>query len=184
MRLRDYIINEYFEWLYDTVCDQRFAPQISYRKLLMRLHCIPFRYSIPMDQNRAEDGIGLRYRFALDSGYEDSPEAVLNALDGPCSVLEMMVALANRCEEDIMDDPKIGHRTGQWFWGMIASLGIGSMRDDKFDRDLVDSVVSRFLDHEYEPNGKGGLFTIRQCDRDLRKVEIWHQLCWYLNTID
>ena len=33
-----------------------------------------------------------------------------------CSVLEMMIALAIRCEEHIMDDPDVGNRTGQWFW--------------------------------------------------------------------
>lgn len=43
----------------------------------------------------------------------------------PCSVLEMIIALAIRLEEHIMDDPDIGNRTGQWFWDMIVSLGLG-----------------------------------------------------------
>lgn len=181
--MRDEIINSYFDWMYDTVCKQVHSKQISYRKLLTRLHSTEFRYSIPMDENREEDGIELRYRFALTNGYEDSPDVVMDALMGPCTVLEMMVALAIRCEEDIMDDPRVGCRIGQWFWGMITSLGLGTMRDDKFDRQFVDDVLSRFLNRDYEPNGKGGLFTIRQCDHDLRTVEIWYQLCWYLNTI-
>ena len=103
-------------------------------------------------------------------------------LDGPCSVFEMMVALAQRCES-VMDDPKIGDRTGQWFWGMIASLGLNGMSDNHYDEKYVNDVVNRFLDREYEPNGKGGLFTIRNCEHDLRDVEIWYQLCWYLDTI-
>ena len=103
--------------------------------------------------------------------------------DEPCSVLEMMVALAIRCEESIMDNPVYGDRTGQWFWNMIVSLGLGSMTDEMYDRDYVDNIVDRFLDRDYSPDGRGGLFTIRNCEYDLRDVEITHQLYWYLDTI-
>lgn len=181
--MRDEIINDYFNWLSDLVCKKRFAKQISYRKLLMRLHDIEFTFSIPRDQNRAEDGVNLRYRYAITNGYEDSYDIILEYLDGPCSVLEMMIALSVICEENIMDDPSVGDRTDQWFWGMITNLGLGSMVDSRFDKRFVDDTVSRFLNREYEPDGKGGLFTIRRCDRDLRTVEIWYQLCWYLDTI-
>ena len=47
------IYEEYFEWLFDLVCAQRYSKPI-YRKLLMRLHDTEFRYSIPRDRNRAE----------------------------------------------------------------------------------------------------------------------------------
>ena len=174
------IINDYFEWLYNLVCGERYAKSISYRKLLIQLHNTEFRWSIPKDRNRAEDGIDLRYRFAY---YHASPAAVESYLDGPCSVLEMMVSLAIRCEEHIMDDPEIGDRTGQWFWGMIVNLGLGSMTDNRYDEDFVTETIERFLDRDYEPDGKGGLFTVRNCDRDLRYVEIWYQLCWYLDSI-
>ena len=95
----------------------------------------------------------------------------------------MMVALAIRCEETIMDDTEYGDRTGQWFWKMISSLGLSSMSDDMFDKKYATYVINRFLNREYEPNGKGGLFTINNCDEDLRNVEIWYQLCWYLDSI-
>lgn len=175
----DVIQNDYFEWMFDLVCKDRYSELISYRKLLMALHNIEFAYSIKRDVNRAKDGVDLRRRFALSSYHED----VLDYLDGPCSILEMMVALAIRCEESIMDDTSIGDRTGQWFWGMITNLGLGSMNDDIFDRRYVNDVICRFLNHEYEPDGKGGLFTVKNCDKDLRNVEIWYQLCWYLDSI-
>lgn len=177
------VVNEYFEWLHDLVCGQRFAPDISFRKLLMFLHNTEFQWSIPNDKNRAEDGICLRRRFCLAEGLEGVERMVLRNLDGPCSILEMMVALAIRCEETIMDDPLVGDRTGQWFWGMVTSLGLGSMMDDRFDKRYVEDVVVKFLNREYEPNGKGGLFTIKNCDQDLRDVEIWVQLLWYLDTM-
>lgn len=92
-----------------------------------------------------------------------------------------MIALAVRCEEHIMDDPDIGDRTGQWFWNMIVSLGLGSMTDERFDGEYVDEVVDIFLNREYERNGEGGLFTVNDTDRDMRNVEIWYQMHWYLN---
>lgn len=174
-----HIIDEYFEWLFNLVCGKRYSEQISYRKLLMRLHETEFTFIHPMDRNRAEDGANLRYRFSVDMGFNDIP----GCLNGSCSVLEMMVALAIKCEENIMDDAHIGNRTGQWFWGMVTNLGLGSMMDSRFDKKVVDSVIERFLNRQYEPNGRGGLFTIKRYPRDLRDVEIWYQLCWYLDSI-
>ena len=180
---KDDIKNEYFEWIYDLICGQRYQYAVSFRKLLIYLHDTEFTYLIPRDENRAKDGINLRYRFCLACGYDDSYGIIMNILKGPCSVLEMMVALSIRCEEEIMDDPDLGDRTSQWFWRMIVSLGLGSMVDERFDISMVHDVVERFLNREYEPNGKGGLFTIRHCEYDLRDVEIWYQLCWYLDSI-
>lgn len=181
--MRERISDEYFDWLLKLVNRDGYSRHISFKRLLTHLHNVEFRYSIPKDQNRAADGVDLRYRFALINGYEYDADYILEALDGPCSVLEMLVALSIRCEENIMDDPNIGDRTKQWFWGMIVNLGLGSMTDDEYDRRYVNHVLKRFFNREYEPNGEGGLFTIRGCDRDLRKVEIWYQLCWYLDSI-
>ena len=181
MNMQEEIINNaYFEWMYDLVGENRYSKSISYRKLLMRLHDTEFIFLIQKDENRAKDGLNLRYRFAYDHPDIEDAESYLK---GPCSVLEMMIALAIRCEENIMDDPEIGNRTGQWFWSMITSLGLGSMIDSRFDRRFVDDTIDIFLNRKYAPNGKGGLFTIRNCDCDLRTVEIWYQLCYYLDTI-
>ena len=173
MRIEEFVNNDYFEWLYNLVHG------IHYRRLLIELHSIEFRYSIRMDANRADDGVRLRYRYATQKGCEE----YVDYLNGPCSVLEMMVALAIRCEEDIMDDPSYGDRTGQWFWHMIVNLGLGSMTDDRFDKRYVRERIDIFLDREYEPNGKGGLVTIKNCKHDLRTVEIWYQLNLYLDSI-
>lgn len=180
---RDDIRNDYFNWLSGTVCRNRFSKDISYRKLLMHLHDTEFVWSIPKDHNRAEDGISLRYHFAIQNFTDDSAQLITEYLDGPCSVLEMMVALALHCEKHIMDDPAFGDRTGQWFWGMIVNLGLGSMQDSRYDRRVVDVAMARLLNRTYEPNGKGGLFTVRDCQKDLRRVEIFYQLCWYLDSI-
>lgn len=178
----DKLSKEYFDWVVHLVCDNKYTKKLSYQKLLHHLHEIEFTYIIGMDGNRAEDGVNLRYRFGYDRGYDDA--LIASYLDiMPCSVLEMMVALAMRCEENIMDNPEVGDRTGQWFWNMIVNLKLGSMTDDRFHIDYVDDVVARFLNREYGRNGEGGLFTLEHCSRDLRSIEIWYQMCWYLNEM-
>jgi len=82
---------------------ERYSRRLSYQKLLRHLHNIDFQYMLPMDGNRAEDGIDLRYRFGYEKEYEGS--TIASYLDNsPCSVLEMLIALAFRCEEHIMTD--------------------------------------------------------------------------------
>lgn len=176
MKNKYQVKSDYFEWLYDLMCEGRFANTITYRKLFTYLHDTEFTYFVPYDENRAKDGISLRYRYCI---YHEC-EALECYLDGPCSVLEMMVALAIRCEERIMADPEKGDRTAQWFWEMISSLGLSSMTDYNFNERFVNDVIRKFLNREYMPNGKGGLFTIRGWDRDARDAEIWHQLMAYL----
>ena len=178
MTYGDQINDEYFDYLCELVDTVRFARQNSYRKMLKQLHNIEFTWFVPNDDNRADDGIQLRRRFALHR----NDMTVQRYLNGPCSVFEMMVSLALRCEE-WMDDTQYGDRTGQWFWGMINNLGLSPMRDSNFDKNYVNDVIARLLNREYEPDGKGGLFTVKHCNHDLRTVEIWCQLSWYLNSI-
>lgn len=173
---------DYFDWLCEIVCGDRYSPGISYTNLLTCLHDITFVYSHPMDENRAAQGVNLRYRFALGLVPIEETSGVTRALDAPCSVLEMMIALALECEL-IMDDPSFGNRTAQWFWGMVTSLGLGGMYNNRFDREYAEEVIDRFLNREYEPDGRGGLFTIKNYSRDLRTMEIWWQACAYLNGI-
>lgn len=177
------IINEYFEWMTNIVCGKRFSGKMTYKKLLSCLHMITFRCEMRSDENRAEDGVDLRWRFAVDTGRENQNDWIRDCLEGPCSVLEMMVALAIRIEETIMDNPALGDRTGQWFWGMITNMGLGAMDDKHFDKKTAENIVNSFMDRQYEANGEGGLFTIRNVGVDLTKVDIWTQLCWYLDSI-
>lgn len=174
--MRDKLREEYFQWL----C--HFVGCRHHSKLLRHLHEISFRYHFPMDGNRFEDGVNLRYRFADEKLYH---YRYISAWidDGNCSVLEMMVALSIRIEEQIMSDPEFGDRTHQWFKSMLKSMRIYSMDDDHFNPAIVDLAVADMMDHNYARNGEGGLFTLRKGRKDLRKVEIWCQAMWYLDDI-
>jgi len=174
----DILKKEYFNWMCGLVNSDR----RPYKMLLRHLHHRDFYYILEMDGNRAADGVDLRYRFAYENKYEYP--MVAHYLDNvECSVLEMMVALALRCEDDYTGDPEIGNRTGQWFFEMIESLGLSSMTDRRFDEEYVDKAIDIFLDREYKRNGEGGLFTIKNSHRDMRNAEIWYQMCWYLDDL-
>jgi hypothetical protein len=139
-----------------------------------------FTYLNVMDANRYKDGISFRHRFAYENGIPSSDIDICMD-DDPCSVLEMMVSLAFICEERIMEAMDEGKRPYIWFWIMIDNLGLSDMSDDNYEDGYVETVINIFLNREYEPNGKGGLFYIEKPRRDLRLVDIWYQMMWYLN---
>ena len=159
---------QYFIWMLDLVCDNKHFRKSACRRTLRQLHEIEFTYLLKMDANRAEDGVDLRYRFTYETGIS---MAINNK---PCSVLEMMIALALRCEEQIMNDPEIGNRTGVWFFKMFENLGLLDA-----DECSIDRIIDTFLNREYSPNGEGNLFIIH--GHDIRNMEIWNQMMWYLN---
>ena len=172
------INRDYFDWLCSMVSDSKISKR-SYNKLLEYLHNSEFTFIIPMDENRCIDGANLRYRFGLEHNIGDP--VIASCLDNePCSILEMMVALAVRCEEQIMGTP--GHNLpGRWFWMMIKSLGLQDMYDSNFDGEFVNFTVWRFLNREYERDGEGGLVHIPGIREDMRAMEIWYQMMRYLS---
>lgn len=154
----------------------------SFHKLLSALHSMPFYAVIPRDMGRESDGEGLRYRLADEMGVDEV--TVRKCLDiRPASVLEVLAAMALRCEDEIMFNPDYGDRTGKWFWLMIESLGLDEMDDTSFDEEVVKGVITRFLERQYAPNGKGGPFYFPRCLDDMREIELWQQMCWYCNDI-
>lgn len=141
--------------------------------MLKRLYNTEYTWKIPNDENRAMDGMKLRDEF----GYSEE-------LEGPCSILEMLVALAIRCENDIMRDPKYGDRTSTWFWIMIRNLGLMDYTDTNWDVDSgyeIDQICKNFVSNSYKKSGTNGLFLTHNPKIDMRKLEIWKQLGVYLD---
>ena len=119
---------QYYDWLYKIVCGEWEPRNLSFHRLLMYLFNRDYIPACEMDVCRATDGINLRYRFASENNIPYGKiDAVFQGV--PCSMLEMMVALAIRIEEHIMEDRSMGNRVGQWFWSMVVSLGLAAMDD-------------------------------------------------------
>lgn len=165
---------EYFEYLKGQIS----MGVIRHQNLLAYLFDTPFTwsYKIPTDANRAKDGMFLRDRYANETGdyllYSDRLE--------PCSILEMLVALSIRIEEDIMAEPG-EEKPEKWFWEMIKNLGLYPATDKVYREDLVEGVVKAWLSRSYEANGNGGLFPLHHPKKDQRLCSIWDQMNFYLN---
>lgn len=178
------VIQRYFEWLTERVdCDEYHTEE--YQCLLQSLFHTEFTWLLEMDGNRADDGIGLRFSF-----YREEPDVgdilILN-LPEYCTVLEMLIALATRCERDVMYDPDYGDRTALWFWVMVENLGLSGFSDRVYRRNPrvidqdIDNCLELFMDREFEPDGTGSIFRVHTSQMDMRDVDLWYQMQYYMN---
>lgn len=129
------------------------------------------------DINRILDGMDLRKDFAQDSLYEN-----YSCLEGPCSLLEMMIALSYRIFKDLG-----GPSGSDWFWIMIDNLGLLDCTDDVFfELDIqkkIDMATKSLLRRTYRKDGSGGLFPLMCPSTDQRITEIWYQMqAYYLEN--
>ena len=143
--------------------------------VLKEMDSVPFEATTEMDLNRIDDGIELRYRFGRVLGYPDPEIAATLDIYG-CSMLEVVASLALKAGEQIFGNPYEQHGA-QWIFGkMLENAGMLDPKADVFD--ICDGINER----TYSPDGKGGLFYIPKCQKDLRKVELWHQMMLYLDV--
>lgn len=173
------LLDDYFEWL----C-QKLEPAFKWRnysKLLRRLLEIDFVWTLDMDKNRALKGVYLRDAYGVDNSF--SEVFITNEIDiSPCSVLEMMIALAKDCEDQIMWDEDIGDRTGVWFYHMIRNLGLLTMDDKHYNRKFIDVTIRRMMYRTYAPNGKGSMFYTVRPDVNMQEIDIWYQMMYWLDA--
>ena len=83
--LSEQIQNDYFDWLCDHIHID--VDDFNYWILMSILHRTEFFSLIPNDENREADGKKLRDTFSLEMDFD-----VEGDLDGPCSILEMLIA--------------------------------------------------------------------------------------------
>lgn len=180
---REELRDRYFSWLLSLIEEDCEVNPWDYEKLLRLLYSREFYWTLDMDENRALDGIDLRISYIDKNELIDS-DYILDAIGGPCTILEMLIALADRYEVHVMSNTEYGNRTGEWFWLMINNLGLmRTCENDDFDSGLANHILDVFLNREYTYDGRGGLFYIPQPRRDLRNVEIWYQINWYFTEV-
>lgn len=189
--------DDYIAWLYSFVGKD--TDQYGrYWRLIKRLYIHPFyvkempRTNVYKDVNRVRDGIALRFRFAdeygvnVESCSKQDPrfESFFDDNEA-CSMLEMLVALALRIRSDIMWDDDGVDRTPLWFWTMIANTGLDLERckDEYFDENCIVEVAemcSKIVNRLYEKTGKGSFFPTSFLGKDMRKIEIWYQMQFWI----
>lgn len=178
----------YEGWLLEKVCDKMTA--IRYKTLFSMLYQTPVNLNNmkELDCNRTEDGRMLRFRF--ENEHNDIlgifPKSDLTHFeDCSCSLLELMIALSLRMEEQIIGNINYGDRTGQWFWEMLTNLGVGYMTDDRFNVSEYHRCVSNFMNYEYDTDGKGCLFrSEHKTIFEMQMLDVWYQMCEHLKDIN
>ena len=167
----------YLEWLYDQVAAAGNPnPDRSYWTLVRHLYVRQFTWSVPNDDNRAEDGRYLRHEFLDVTGYilDDVGQMWF---DLECSMLEMLIALSRRAAF------QSGKESGDWFWHFMDNLGLRYMTDKNFglaEEREVEEVLDRVINRTYSADGNGGLFPLHRPQEDQREVELWYQMMLYL----
>ena len=163
----------YFNWLCAKVIDLRKnKPSETYWRLLEQLHRTEFVPLLHMDENRAAYGKELRREFLLAADAPDNPEwrETLG-----CSIFELLIAVAR----DLEFQTEVSRVRS--FWELVNNLRLIDFHDaSDFDPAYVDGILGVFVDRSYLPDGYGGLFPLRDAQRDQREVEIWYQMFDYL----
>lgn len=164
-------------------------PSLTFFNLASTLHSIKFRGGVPNDINRVNDGKQLRVWFAkVGSNFKD-----YSVLDKPsASVLEVLVALAERIDNDIMCSEEDNPRISEWFWVMMNNMHITKedYNDKKWCLELKNFVeyrINLMLERNYKADGDGSLFPmnlhfspnnwgISPNIQNFWDVEIWYQM--------
>jgi len=169
--------DSYYMWLLDRVGanDIQWSEYTLLLQDLMRTNYIYDPHiSNGRERNRAADGINLRQEYADECCGE------IIFMEGECTVLEMMVALACRIEYELASEP--GEEDPErWFELFLVNLDLLGYDDDNYDEAMVYSKLDCWLRRQYDRQGHGGIFPLknRRC-RDQRKVETWLQMQSYI----
>lgn len=162
----------YFNWLIE-LSGIHDKGDSKYFELCRELYLYPFSWINDHDDNRAADGIELRLTFVRKTN-ADREEYWL---DLDCSMLEFLIALAQRASFETA----ISHTI--WFRTLLANLGFIHYTDYYWNPStsaFVIDAVETFLSREYGYDGGGGLFPLKHPRSDQTKVEIWYQMHSYI----
>ena len=171
------LLKTYFKWLLNFVCDSR--EEIYYRMVFEDLFNKDFFWLIDYDENLAIYGLDLRNQFLESSETYRKMYDIYGGFDKNCSILEMMIALSILIEDKIMTNYE-ENNTPKWFWEMFNSLGLRNYDDISYDEPEVDEILEKFLNRRYQTNGRGGLFTVQNSQKDMTKMDIWMQMNAFL----
>lgn len=149
----------------------------GYEKLFWILHNTNFLYMLDRDDNRSADGIELRDDYEIPYEYK---KYKYEFMDRPCSVLEMLIGLAIRVDDNIIGDPAEEHPE-EFFWKMIDNLGLDKFKRNRYEDHDVTKILEKWMLRKFDKNGRGSPFPIKYDHRDQRKLEIWDQMNTYVS---
>jgi hypothetical protein len=167
----------YLVWLYRLVADPAIeSRELTYWELFRQLYEKQFVWIISRDDNRIEDGKQLRLEFLSSEGLTRR-DVDPNWIELGCSVLELMIAMSYRLVFETDPDGQPAY----WFWKLAENIGIGGFNDASgYEHCDVDEILNRVIFRQYEPDGTGGFFPLKDPRADQRSIELWYQLNAYV----
>lgn len=165
-------MSDYYIWLLDQIKVNEGESFDCYRRLVWFLYTEDYSYLIDKDSNRAYAGLNLRELYSMETGVD-----VNDIKTGPCSILEMLIALANQIAFDKNDDTYI------WFWEIVTNLGLTDCDDENYDEKKIAYRLKVWMNREYNEWGYPfSLFPIQGFKGDMRTLETWDQMNNYMTT--
>lgn len=168
----------YFEWLYSQIGPLKNRnPDRNFWKLCRKLHSTEFIWFVPNDDNRVEDGKGLRIEYLNLIGHSNADDPYGLWRDLGCSMFEMLIALARLAAFES------GRSPDEWFWRFMHNLELDGYSDRVYEIAIdeeVEEVLERLNTRTYSRNGEGGLFPLHRATEDQRETELWYQMSSYL----
>jgi len=169
----------YARWLQGLITRQEDDGR-TYDDLVRALGSREFTWFIPNDDNRLEDGRKLRAVFFNAVLRYKKGRTLISLNTVPCSVLEMLIGLAKRFDELVIETEADDH-ISCWFWLFIQNLHLDRFDDQNFDPGKVSVILNRLLDRTYNADGRGSIFPLGRTSTDARITEIWYQMMEYLD---
>lgn len=154
--------------------------------LARTLHQREFSAIIQKDINRINDGRQLRQLFLDEKEFKSNKErdeASAEIYIPECSVLELLIGIAERLNFMYLDSPYEKTVSG-WMRELLSNLQIGYMTDavlTEFPEYIqrAGKIMDRLIERTYDERGHGGLFPLDRPKRDQRRIEIWEQMMDY-----
>ena len=134
----------------------------------------PFEAVLDRDINRIDDCLSLREQFFYEKGVNGS-----FIEKDPC-ILELLVSLSVRIDNEYLGNPNDPHPEIM-LWEMICNLGLDKFDNSHYNGDKIYKILGVLVGRQYDFNGKGGLFPLKNVCFDQKNVEIVGQMKAYLS---
>ena len=145
----------YFEWLIDQIeCDEQLGRELD---------AMTYKWRFVLDENRSAGGLELRKIYGLEYSIDSD-----DIKAGPCSVLEMFVALSMRFSENAdISVPKA-------FSVMMSNL-------KKVNSGSISNTIEQWMNGNFSSNGFGSPFILHGYSGDARNLDVWALMTIYIS---
>lgn len=167
----------YFDWLMDDVVG---VDNDGYSKLYHAMNAIRYTYRIAMDANREGDALELRG----DYEYYNHVHCDAPFQGNTASFLEFLIGVIIRVDNDL----GLRLTRAEWMHRFITAMDLQAYTDSYFEAvgdasEPVRLLIDRTMKRKYNADGSnGGLFVVKGCDKDLRRMQLFDQWTLFGNS--